>query len=128
MTLSSIKTSIVLTPLLVALVGCAAETVVPNIDTENYPVCSEFNAPVAMLDSFPNTFDGTLDLATSSIAVGPSDCAEEYAPYGVESPGPDSVIGLTGLMGQQPSVVQCFIDLELEFFEIKGLQNVVIDS
>lgn len=93
-----------------------------NPDTEDpgptatLSACEKVADPTAVVDAYPAVYDGTLELASSSISVGIDQCSVQIAPFGVETPGPDRVIALTNLNPGTEYVVRLFSKSDLAMY------------
>lgn len=81
-----------------------------------YPACAEFaSAPAGV--TLPAHVTGRL---AGADVESPSSCTEVDAPFGIVSPGPDSVVRLDGLTPGQKYVVKLASDSDLAFYVVTG--------
>ncbi len=87
-------------------------------DAADSDACLEFATPDGTISSYPGTFDGNVNDTSASqiVAVASGDCAEENAPYGVATPGPEQVVMLSNLVSGTEYMVSLDAAEDLSFY------------
>lgn len=105
---------------LAGIAACGDNYTAPKEDPGGEDVllasCVKFDEPVGSVDSYPAIYDGTLAAATSALSVTVGQCASEVAPFGVETPGPDSTVLLSGLTPGAEYVLRMFSVSDLAMY------------
>jgi hypothetical protein len=86
--------------------------------------CDKFEDPVATIASYPGTAAGSLGTG-ADLNVGPGDCTAEDAPFGVDAPGPEAIVALTGLTPGESYVVRLTSPADLGFYLATGCTGAV---
>ncbi|MBT8495870.1 MAG: PPC domain-containing protein [Deltaproteobacteria bacterium] len=82
--------------------------------------CDALGNPSDTVSEFPAIIDGTLAGKPAALAVGPGECGSESAPFGVEVPGPDSVVALSGLEPGAEYIIRLFSASDLAVYVLDG--------
>lgn len=113
-----------------ALGGCSgggssapdADPIDGGVDAEvdaSYPACVEFGAPSITISELPLSYEGSLEGAGADIEA-PAGCQLVDAPFGMATPGADTVVELAGLTIGVEYVVRLTGGDDLAFYVASG--------
>lgn len=95
--------------------GASVDAESPELDSATSS-CVEFAAPSHTITSYPGAFSGDLGVTGADIAIDA--CADELAPFGVETPGPDDVVELVNLTPGTEYAVRLLSGDDLGFYVV----------